>query len=380
MKENLVRIDLMSSICVIASIFFVLDRWLLTSFVLLIISCDAPTPKGNEGSSAIEKEVNSSSEDSGFDEESGDLEESMVKTPQQIKAESEAFFEKFILLAMQESCSTCHAEPRFNPNPEAPLSIFGFEAMREKLLDGDDPINNAFLDKVRNVSMDHTGGNRCSSDLKAEPCSLFIAWGKIEYQIEPIYPGDVPLQALELSNVTALGDVYGYAAYSKNSSEKLEVRFYIGGDENTGSRLATVIADDPGFSGGIPGGHLFKYKVPDQYRDGLAKKLSAFTTINGESIELENSPFAFTSWLGKGADAFYNANVGDAFQQCEKCHTNRGYNDFSKLIEPSPAIDGSPTNNILYMRAHNKGHSGASCNSTCEKFIKDWWMDEFGGS
>jgi len=352
-----------------------LDRlWPLVAISFLTVSCDGETEPvdRNETSKPVVEEEKPAEEVTDPDQEPE------KKSTAEILAESEDHYLKQVDPAMKSNCNSCHAEPRFKPNPQAPLSIFSFTAMRKLLKDGEDPINNAFINKVRNI-VDHTGGNKCSSDLKSEPCSIFIKWAEIEYDTLAIYPEDIPKVAAQLSSVTPLGDVYGYAAHSADSSEKLTVRFYIDGDENSGIELSSVVASNPGFSGGIPGGHLFKISVPDLHRDGTSKMLYAYTTIDGESVELKNSPITFTSWLPKGSGAFYDGNVGNSFTQCANCHNNRSYSDFSKLIDPSPAAGGTATNNILYQRAHNQGHSGANCNATCEQFLQDWWVDEFGG-
>jgi hypothetical protein len=304
------------------------------------------------------------------------------RDPAKILSESTAFFANSVLPGITANCTSCHAEPRFKPATPGPLTILGFENMRKLVRDGTDAINNKFMNKVRNI-VAHGGGDRCGTDMALDPCKILIAWGEIEYGAPAALPADTASDriAAKLEDISATGKVTGYAAWAGDPKSMLEVRFYVDGDEKTGTAVAPTTANKSGYSDGIVGGHLFQLDLAATYKNAQSHSLSAYVTVSGKSVELTGSPMNFKAWVAKGAADFWTASVSSTLNSCRAaCHVGgRTYTDFNILIDPSPAKGATATTNTLYLRAHNQaGHSGANCDAACGTALSQWWTREFG--
>jgi hypothetical protein len=280
-------------------------------------------------------------------------------------ADALTFFTDKVEPQFQISCARCHAEPRFNPSPVGPLSIFDYDLMKGFLKLGDGKINNKLMDKAR-AQIAHGGGSACGSDITGLPCSLIMEWWGLEYGADA---GSTALAA-ELELVKFDGTVSGYAASVLDPAAVLNVDFYVGGDKATGTKLPAQPATRSGYAGGVQGNHRFQFVLPDIYRDAVEHQVYGYAIVGDQQIPLKGSPFKFKAWKPKGDAAFYKAK----FVGCG-CHSRTYVGDYSQLGTPSPNQGGTATNNKLYIMGAGGGHTGGGYDTA---FVQAFWNAEFG--
>ena len=76
---------------------------------------------------------------------------------------SRTFFAEQIMPVFTAECTTCHADPRFNPPVQGPLTIFNYKRMETLLRNGDSAIANELAEKLSGTAA-HGGGDRCRND------------------------------------------------------------------------------------------------------------------------------------------------------------------------------------------------------------------------
>lgn len=302
-------------------------------------------------------------------------------------SQGQQFFQDTVSPAFQNQCMTCHTEPVNNPPLPGPLTIFNYDQMKEKLLNGG-AANNELIRKVQG-QISHAGGNQCASNPTI--CQNLQDWYAQEIGQPTTPPAPTNGVSGMVSIVSALGKVTGYAGNPGDPSETVYVNFYLDGPAGTGILLnnAPMPANQAGFNGGISGNHAFTYYIPVLYRDGQNYQLYAYAVNedNGEEVALQGSPYAFSAYVSSilGYNYYVNTVKPLLDNRCSACHAFSYDQNFSSLLTPSPNNGGTERNNemINMPSGGNMGVShpggnlcGSKDNSPCVE-IQQWWQNEF---
>jgi hypothetical protein len=294
------------------------------------------------------------------------------------------YFTANVKPVFQTMCVNCHADPRQPVEVRAPLSIYSYEAMRALLDQGGGPQDNKLWNLVRNIDS-HTGGDRCSNGPDASPCKEIAAWWTAAFGASK---GEGEASLGRITEVTALGRVYGWAFNPKDASASLDVALYVDGPKGTGTMVGTVTANKPGNDGNAPGDHAFTLDLPDAFRNGKQRDIYGYAMIDGQEKALSTLPTKYTAYaFSQAGRDFYAANIQGRLGGCGGCHTISYEQQFYSLITPSPVKGGTATNNQLINKAaqtNGTSHGGGqSCGnpsaSPCAEFQR-WWQIEFGGA
>lgn len=197
----------------------------------------------------------------------------------------------------------------------------------------------------------------------------------------------------EIQDVTAIGEVYGWAVFPDDASVILTVDIYIDGDATTGTLLGSQIANLEGFDNGYDGNHAFRAQIPNEFRDGKNHTITAFADINGNVEPVFSKEFNFKAYLPTQAGQAYYANTLRPLLQtsCGGCHGGNlapavNYNaQYDYILSPNPAKTGTALDNTLINKASGgMNHSGGNrCGGNgkngnpCAQ-IQTWWNMEFG--
>ena len=95
----------------------------------------------------------------------------------------------------------------------------------------------------------HTGGDRCTDGVNAAPCKDLIDWWHVEFG-EDVGSGQ---KLGRITDVTALGKVYGYAFDPADTTQAVTVKFYADGDKDTGTAAGSTVANFDGSDGNTAG-------------------------------------------------------------------------------------------------------------------------------
>jgi hypothetical protein len=312
------------------------------------------------------------------------------------------FFNQTVLPNFQNACMVCHADPSTNPPLPGPLSIFNYNSMRVKLLNGTSATDNELIRKMQNI-LGHAGGNRCPNGATDTVCQVVVDWYSQEQAPVNPTPPTVPVPTPTptpppvnvngvtgmISVVSSTGKATGYAGDTTVPTKTLGVNFYLDGPSGAGILLnnAAIQANLSGFNGGIAGAHAFTFYIPILYRDGVSHTLYVYADDGGIETELQGSPYTFTAYTStiEGFN-YYNGTVKPLLDnRCSACHAFSYDQNFSSLITPSPANGGTMTNNEMINmpsggsmgRNHPGGNlCGSKDNSPCVE-IQMWWDLEF---
>lgn len=213
---------------------------------------------------------------------------------------------------------------------------------------------------------------------------------------DEIVPEDPLESALELrggiQDVTAKGDVYGWAVFLEDLSLVLNVDVYLNGGVEVGDFIGSIPANQEGFDGGFDGNHAFRLTVPEEYRNGETQSISFYADIDGRMESVLPDEFTFRAFTPTTeGQAYYNSTLRPLLQNgCGGCHGNRApavnYNShYEYILSPNPAKIGSATNNVLINKAsggmnhggNNRCGANGKNGSPCTE-IQRWWQLEFG--
>lgn len=324
----------------------------------------------------------------------------LLPSPQPL-AGGELFFNETVKANFENNCMACHADPSTNPPLPGPLSIYNYDQMKAKLLNGTSGTDNELVRKIQSI-ISHAGGNRCPGGVTDSVCQIVNDWYQQESQVivsptpSPIVtptpaPTPNPVTGVTgmVSVVTSQGKVTGYAGDTTNTSKTIGINFYIDGPSGAGDLLNDnpIQANLTGFNGGISGNHAFTYYIPITYRDGFSHTLHAYADENGIETELQGSPYTFTAYTST-IDGFnyYMGTVKPLLDnRCSSCHAFSYDQNFGSLLTPSPANGGSIVNNEMInmpsgsnMGVNHPGGNicGSKDNSPCAE-IQTWWDLEF---
>lgn len=302
------------------------------------------------------------------------------------------FFNQNVAVNFQNNCMVCHAEPVQNPPLPGPLTIYNYDLMKVKLLNGSSATDNELIRKMQGI-IGHAGGNRCPGGTADAVCQSVLDWYAMEAQPTTPVPTPTPDPITgsmgAISVITSMGKITGYAADPANPGKTLGVNFYLDGPSGAGTLLngSPIQANLAGFNGGVAGTHAFNYYVPILYRDGMAHTIHAYAVDGSTESLLQGSPYNFTAYTStiEGFN-YYNGTVKPMLdQRCSGCHAFSYDQNFSSLLTPSPANGGSATNNemINMPSGGNMGNNhpggnicGSKDNSPCNE-IQTWWDLEF---
>jgi len=291
--------------------------------------------------------------------------------------------------AFETNCSSCHGAP-FQGAGGAPLSIYVYEAAKKMLGRGVAGDANELMYYIRN-QIPHLGGDRCAGDADASPCSEVRNWWAQEFQVPSEASPLPPIGRLALIDID--GSVQGWAMDLSVTSQSnpIVVKFYVDAPKETGLLVGEARADGkyPGLS--FPGDHGFRFRIPDIVRSGKPRKLFLYgVDANDQTVvELTSSPKTFTLFApSEEGRRFYTNSVLPTLNQCSRCHEGSGMYGYESaflyyLNIPSPAMGGSPTNNLLYGKASGTfSHTGGNLcggnrdRSPCAEIVQ-WWNIEF---
>ncbi len=304
----------------------------------------------------------------------------------------EEFFETTVKPAFQSRCMICHTEPVNNPPLPGPLSIYDYNQMRVKLLNGTTATNNELVQKVQGM-IAHSGGNQCGGS--SPICQNLQDWYAQEMGSTgggtTTPPNPVNGLTGMVSLVSSTGKVTGYAGDTTNPSTIVGVNFYLDGPTGAGILLNNTpfSASEVGFNGGIAGSHAYSFYIPSIYRDGQQYLLYAYAVDpqTSEEVELQGSPYTFTAYIQTilGYNYYTNTVKPILDNQCASCHAFSYDQNYANLISPSPANGGTAMNNEMinmpsgsHMGENHPGGNicGNKNNSPCSEF-QTWWDLEF---
>lgn len=310
-------------------------------------------------------------------------------TPDQVAANAKIsgkqFWEVKIYPMIEFSCKGCHADPRFKREKDGPLTVYNYDKVVAMLKDGTS-VNNALLRKLNGIN--HEGGNRCPGGLDAAPCKTIVEWYKAEFGDDGAVPAvienpnEVSTESGAFTRVTAIGKVFGWAVDKQNLTAKIEVNIYVDGNKDSGELVKTMVAGESGPDGNHTGDHQFSFELADKYRDRSVRSLYIYGKIGGADVLLAG-PFAFVAYnYSEAGRTYYEQTVEPKLTACKSCHIVSYATHFASLIAPTPANNGSKTNNELINKAGTRNgmkHGGGNrcgTSSPCTEF-EQWWQIEF---
>ncbi|GAB4023865.1 MAG: hypothetical protein Fur0010_27100 [Bdellovibrio sp.] len=299
---------------------------------------------------------------------------------------AQTHFETQIVPLFQMNCSACHAPPVNNPALPGPLTIFTYSEMVRMLNNGTSRDNNQLMNKIRNISS-HAGGNRCPGGLTDTVCNMVRGWYDAEHPNVTPPPNPANLPTGQITAITNLGKVTGWAADPDSLGTAVTVNFYVDGPAGTGVLIGSTTANLAGFNGGYSGNHAFQYYIPVSYRDGVTRQLYAAIPDTQGDISLSGMPMTFTAYASTVAGFnYYEGTLKPLLtNRCANCHTIGYDQHFASLLNPAPAVGGSATNNEMINmpsgRHGTKNHPGGNICGTkdgapCAQ-IQTWWNLEF---
>jgi len=349
----------------------------------IAVSCGEPTESKDQKVGA-NKSVEKEKEDKIVTEIEDD-----ELTPEQIAANAKIpgkqYWELKVYPMIEFSCKGCHADPRFKREKEGPLTVFNYDKVVAMLKDGSS-VNNALLRKLTGIN--HEGGNRCPGGLEANPCQTIIEWYKAEFGDDGAIPAvienpnDVSPESGAFTRVTALGKVFGWAVDKANLNVGIEVKIYADGNKSSGELVKTMIANEAGPDGNHSGDHQFSFELPEKFRDRSVRSLYIYGMIGGSEVLLAG-PYAFVAYnYSEAGRTYFEQNVEPKLTACKSCHNVSYATQFASLITPTPANNGTKTNNELINKAGTRNgtnHGGGNrcgTSSPCSEF-EEWWKIEF---
>ena len=300
---------------------------------------------------------------------------------------AELYFIDTVEPLLQQNCNSCHTLPQNFPPLIGPITIYDYEVIRDMVQGGISNTQNQLMDKVQGITS-HGGGNRCPTGQAHPVCQTLAAWWDLENPNSGnnTNNGNDPTGAI--TDISPTGRVVGWAANPADTSETLSVKIYVNGEMNSGGIYAgTAIAASSGYNGGYSGSHAFYFNLPPQYNDGTARTLYLYTNSNFVDYEFQGMPKSFTGYsFSVVGQNYYNSNLlSPLSSSCSSCHAVAYNSHFYNLLEPSPAVGGSATNNQLINMAtgsHNgQSHPGGNICGTKNGYpcnlIQTWWQTEF---
>ncbi len=290
------------------------------------------------------------------------------------------FFTRVISPLFDAQCTTCHADPREMPDIRGPLTIFSYGTMKKYLVDGTSAADNGMIRKMRAL-VAHAGSDRCrEKGPAATPCKEVMEWWRLELGADSGLVG-------KLVQVTALGDVSGYAVASDDVAEVLSVELHVdvGVDGPAAmTPVLTLTADQAGEDAGYEGQHAFRGSLPAELRDGKERDLTAWVEKDGKLLQL-GAKVRFAAYAPKDAGkTYYQNTVMPALQgRCGSCHLVSYEQHYGSLINKAPFQGGTAMDNELINRAaggdaHPGGNiCGGKAGTPCN-LLQQWWGLEFG--
>lgn len=279
------------------------------------------------------------------------------------------YFNTVVYKLFDTTCTTCHADPRQNPDIRGPLTIFSYLLMKKRL-DGSSAAESTLMKKVRAIAA-HSGGDRCqAAGPTGSPCKEIMEWWRLENGADSGLAGD-------LTAVSTAGEVNGFALDVNDAVAVLAVEFSV-----DGKPALTLPADQAGYDGGYDGTHAFKGMLPPELRDGKPHDLVATVTIGGKDVQVGKAVH-FAAYTPKDAGkAFFAKTVAPAMGACTGCHVVAYDAQYASLLNRAPYLGGTAMDNELVNRpsgavAHPGGNlcggkTGAPCN-----LFQQWWALEF---
>jgi mono/diheme cytochrome c family protein len=304
----------------------------------------------------------------------------------------EEFFNQNVLVNFQNNCMVCHAAPAANPPLPGPLTIYNYDQMRVKLLNGTSGTDNELIRKMQGI-IGHAGGDRCPGGNTDTVCQNVIDWYGLEATPSTPSPTPTPDPVTggtgAISVVSPMGKITGYAADPADPGKTIGVNFYLDGPSGAGTLMnqSPIQANLAGFNGGVAGTHAFNYYIPILYRDGMPHTVHAYGVDGNDEYLLQGTPYSFTAYTStiEGFN-YYNGTVKPMLDQsCSACHAFSYDQNFSSLLTPSPANGGTMDNNEMVnmpsggsMGTNHPGGNicGSKNNSPCAE-IQTWWDLEF---
>lgn len=296
--------------------------------------------------------------------------------PGQTLSEGKKFFLEKLTPMLETNCNSCHNEPRLVTGIAAPLTIYNYTTMRDKVQSGNSSIDNYFINKSMNIES-HAGGARCSNGALSSPCKEISEWVSIEFPLKSAgYAG-------QIKNVSALGRVTGYAFKPSEESNVYQVTILDAPVDQGGQIVAQIMANEAGM--GVGQGHHFSFDLPLELRDGVERNMYIYVDSAVAENLLPNMPYKYAAYSPRdGGSDFYNNNVNGALNRCNGCHAWDYQTAYPNLLDPTPYKGGTNLTNIFIRKANGElSHGGGSfCggdkNSGLCASIRDWWNFEFG--
>ena len=202
--------------------------------------------------------------------------------------------------------------------------------------------------------------------------------------------GSLPYGAVSVS--LSAPTISGWAQDADNLSAAVTTELYVNGPMGQGGVLVgAVLANMPRTLFPI-GNYGISVSVPAGYQDGKVRRLFAYGVDDRapfSRILLSGSPYTFVAGTNQvGLDYFNNTVRSSVQNSCGGCHNGVSLPQLgtyaeqkSLLMEPSPFVGGSPTNNSIYNKARGINHNGGvicAANAAPCSLFNTWWTNEFG--
>ena len=120
----------------------------------------------------------------------------------------------------------CHTEPVNNPPIPGPLSIYTYDLMRAKLMNGNNGTDNELIRKVQMIPT-HAGGNRCPGGLNDVICMQLQEWYNRELPNPVPPPAPNPQGNGAISDIDSRGKITAGAANPADPTMTVNVKFYV---------------------------------------------------------------------------------------------------------------------------------------------------------
>jgi hypothetical protein len=196
-------------------------------------------------------------------------------------------------------------------------------------------------------------------------------------------PTGIPLKSGELSTVTAVGRVTGWAIDPANLNAMIDVSIYVDGPEGSGILAAETVANLSGFDGGNGNRHAFAVNLDPEFNTGTARMIYVYADVGGMLKPIGQK--SYTSYAPKDAGRTFFANnlQNTLTQRCGGCHGVGYEQQYADLIQPPPDQGGTALNNLLLNKpsaqvAHGGGNICGGANGAPCSLFQQWWTIEFG--
>lgn len=274
-----------------------------------------------------------------------------------------------------------------------------------RLLDSADQTGFSLIKKVTGI-ISHGGGNRCAGD--APVCRTILDWQQTAVKAGAIVQGPTassipdqkgksitPIGSVspyagfgEVTSISPLGEVLGFAVDPATPADVVQFEVYINGTNTTGTLVAKGPVQSPGFDRDFPGDHRFSAQLPESYRDGVRRALSIYSVSSKGTNLINPSQKDYVGYRQtQEGRALWESKVKPLLDSAG-CHNGSMTYEtkFGWLMPPGKHMGATARNNKMLNNpgtANGESHGGGNrCGKNIDtglcKELQTWWTIEFG--